>query len=184
MEIADIKKDLRQKIKKIKSIYPLEKKKFYSLPIFNHIERIFSFKKAEYVLLYWSMNDEVYTHDFINKWYKDKTILLPCVVGDDLVLRKYEGKDSMIEGEQFGILEPQGNIFEDYSKIDLMIIPGVAFDSTKNRMGRGRGFYDRLLKTCDCEKIGICFDFQIVNKVPTEEFDVKMNKVIATSAIY
>ena len=65
-----------------------------------------------------------------------------------------------------------------------MIIPGVAFDSAKNRMGRGRGFYDRLLKTCDCEKIGICFDFQIVNKVPTEEFDVKMNKVIATSAIY
>lgn len=167
-----------------KKEFSQEQKKELSLPVFTRIEALDEFKKARCILLYWSMDDEVYTHDFINKWYKDKTILLPCVAGDDLILRQYQGIESMIAGEQFGILEPKGAVYQDYASIDLMIIPGVAFDSMKNRMGRGRGFYDRLLKTCGCEKLAVCFDFQIVEKVPTEEFDVKMDKVISTSRIY
>ena len=184
MEIKQEKKELRKKIKAIKNTYSLERKKTYSYPIFERLERTKVFKHAKCILMYWSMDDEVFTHDFIDKWHKDKIILLPCVVCDDLVLRRYEGIFSMVKGEQFGILEPKGEIYDDYSVIDLMIIPGVAFDSQKNRMGRGRGFYDRLLKSCKCEKIGICFDFQLVKKVPTEEFDIKMDKVIATSATY
>ena len=84
----------------------------------------------------------------------------------------------MKEGEQFGILEPVGEIFEAYNLIDLMIIPGVAFDTSLHRMGRGRGFYDRLLSVAETVKIGICFDFQLVERVPVEEFDVPMNNVI------
>ena len=84
------------------------------------IENSSAYKQANIVLLYWSMDDEVPTHDFILSNYENKTILLPCVVGDNLVLRKFFGMQSMKEGEQFSILEPTGEIFSDYEKIDLI----------------------------------------------------------------
>ncbi|MBR1768867.1 MAG: 5-formyltetrahydrofolate cyclo-ligase [Bacteroidales bacterium] len=177
------KKILRKQIREKKKEYSLEEKQQMSFPIFEQIERTTEFIKSKTVLLYWSMDDEVYTHDFVNKWYKEKTVLLPCVQGDDLLLRKYEGMASMVKGEQFGILEPAGKIFSDYDSIDLMIIPGVAFDKNKNRMGRGRGFYDRLLKLCKAPKVGICFDFQLSENIPTEEFDVKMDMIVSSSSM-
>lgn len=178
------KKILRKQIREKKKEYSLEQKKELSFPIFTQIEQEELFKTSKVVLLYWSMDDEVYTQDFVKQWYQDKTILLPCVDGDDLKLRQYQGDSSMVAGEQFGILEPVGEEFTSLDKIDLMIIPGVAFDSNKNRMGRGRGFYDRLLKTVNAPKVGVCFDFQLVENVPVEEFDVKMDVVVSTSHIY
>ena len=178
------KKQLRKQIRERKKEFSLSEKIELSRPIFEKIEKEELFKEAKVVLLYYSMDDEVYTHDFVEKHYKTKTILLPCVDGDDLILRQYLGIESMKAGEQFGILEPVGKEFNDLEKIDLMIIPGVAFDEEKNRLGRGRGFYDRLLKTVNATKIGVCFDFQIVEQVPTEDFDVKMDVVISTTNIY
>lgn len=178
------KKQLRKQIRERKKEFSLPEKIKLSEPIFEKIEKEELFKEAKVVLLYYSMDDEVYTHDFVEKHYKTKTILLPCVDGDDLILRQYLGIESMKAGEQFGILEPVGKEFNDLEKIDLMIIPGVAFDEEKNRLGRGRGFYDRLLKTVNATKIGVCFDFQVVEQVPTEDFDVKMDVVISTTNIY
>lgn len=178
------KKQLRKQIRERKKEFSLSEKIELSRPIFEKIEKEELFKEAKVVLLYYSMDDEVYTHDFVEKHYKTKTILLPCVDGDDLILRQYLGIESMKAGEQFGILEPVGKEFNDLEKIDLMIIPGVAFDEEKNRLGRGRGFYDRLLKTVNATKIGVCFDFQVVEQVPTEDFDVKMDVVISTTYIY
>lgn len=178
------KKQLRKQIRERKKEFSLPEKIELSRPVFEKIEKEELFKEAKVVLLYYSMDDEVYTHDFVEKHYKTKTILLPCVDGDDLILRQYLGIESMKAGKQFGILEPVGKEFNDLEKIDLMIIPGVAFDKEKNRLGRGRGFYDRLLKTVNATKIGVCFDFQIVEQVPTEDFDVKMDVVISTTNIY
>lgn len=178
------KKQLRKQIRERKKEFSLSEKIELSRPVFEKIEKEELFKEAKVVLLYYSMDDEVYTHDFVEKHYKTKTILLPCVDGDDLILRQYLGIESMKAGEQFGILEPVGKEFNDLEKIDLMIIPGVAFDEEKNRLGRGRGFYDRLLKTVNATKIGVCFDFQVVEQVPTEDFDVKMDVVISTTNIY
>lgn len=178
------KKQLRKQIRERKKEFSLPEKIELSRSVFEKIEKEELFKEAKVVLLYYSMDDEVYTHDFVEKHYKTKTILLPCVDGDDLILRQYLGIESMKAGEQFGILEPVGKEFNDLEKIDLMIIPGVAFDKEKNRLGRGRGFYDRLLKTVNATKIGVCFDFQIVEQVPTEDFDVKMDVVISTTNIY
>ena len=178
MELKEQKKELRKLIREKKKAFPEQEKKSQSKEVFSHIEESELFKRSNTILLYWSMDDEVCTHDFIMKWYASKTILLPCVVGDDLVLRVFEGMDSMKAGEQFGILEPVGKIYDSYEKIDLMIIPGVAFDNKLHRMGRGRGFYDRLLSVAQSTKIGICYDFQMVENVPVEEFDVVMNNVV------
>lgn len=78
----------------------------------------------------------------------------------------------------YGIAEPTGTLFTDYPSIDLAIIPGVAFDRHGHRLGRGKGYYDKLLPQISATKIGICFPFQIIDEVPTDHFDIRMSSVI------
>ena len=154
----------------------------------HQVEELPEFRKARVVLLYWSMADEVQTHSFVERWYREKTLLLPCVEGDDLLLRQYTGPDCMVSGEQFGIGEPAGrdrmgaagsDVWSNLKAVELIVVPGVAFDSMGNRMGRGRGFYDRLLKsTPQAVKIGVAYGFQLLDSIPVEPHDVKMNLVI------
>ena len=178
------KKELRKIVRAAKNAVPLEEKIRRSQLVMHQVEQLASFRDADTVLLYWSMDDEVYTHDFVNRWYKEKCLLLPCVDGDDLLLRQYTGPDSLQPGPQFGIPEPVGPVFEHLDSIDIIIVPGVAFDRSRNRMGRGRGFYDRLLKsTANAIKVGVAFDFQIFDDIPVEPFDVPMDEVISENAI-
>lgn len=172
------KQELRKLVKELKKDFSFEEKKEMSKPIWEEIETKEWFRKSKFILMYWSMKDEVHTHDFIMKWYKEKTILLPCVKGDILILKQFEGIESMKEGEAFSILEPTGKDFEDVSLIDLMIIPAVAFDKENNRLGRGKGFYDKLLENSKSLKVGVCFPFQFFDKIPAEPFDIKMDYVI------
>ncbi len=174
------KKELRKIVRDAKKAVPHSDKIALSRPIMEGVSNLKAFQESETVLLYWSMDDEVYTHDFVNSWYKEKRIILPCVDGDDLVLRQYTGPESLQPGPQFGIPEPVGPVFDDLDKIDMIIVPGVAFDRHNNRMGRGRGFYDRLLKTTPhAKKIGVAFDFQIFDTIPVEPFDVPMDMVVS-----
>lgn len=176
------KQELRKQVRAAKREVPLEDKIRRSMPIMQKVGELALFRSAQTVLLYWSMDDEVYTHDFVNRWYKEKCLLLPCVDGDDLLLRRYTGSDSLQPGPQFGIPEPTGPVFDELDKIDMIIVPGVAFDRQNNRMGRGRGFYDRLLKTTpNAVKVGVAFSFQLFDTIPTEPFDVPMNLVVVES---
>lgn len=173
------KDQLRKQIRAAKKAVPFCEKLQRSNGIMRQVEGLPQFQQAHTVLLYWSMDDEVQTHDFVERWYKEKLLLLPCVDGDDLVLRRYTGPQCMVQGEQFGIGEPTGPIFTQLDSIDLIMVPGVAFDPKGNRMGRGRGFYDRLLKsTPKAYKVGVAFSFQMVESVPIEAFDVPMDTVV------
>lgn len=174
------KSELRRQVRASKKAIPLEEKQRRSLPVMAQVESLPAFCSAQTVLLYWSMDDEVYTHDFVRRWYQQKRLLLPCVDGDELRLRQYTGEDSMQPGPQFGIPEPVGPEFVDYDAIEMIVVPGVAFDRQRNRMGRGRGFYDRLLKmTPHALKVGVAFNFQIFDTIPTEPFDVPMDVVLS-----
>ena len=165
--------------KVLKSQYSLEQKVEMSRPLWKELEQTDFFKEARTVLLYWSMDDEVFTHDYVCKWAGEKTVLLPCVKGDVLELRVFKGMESLQPGEAFGILEPVGELYTDYDAIDLIVVPGVAFDRHGNRLGRGRGYYDKILKeTHVARKVGICFGFQFVEEVPVDELDVRMDLVI------
>lgn len=138
-----------------------------------------AFRAANTILLYHSLPDEVCTHAFVKYWCQYKRVLLPVVTGDDLELRLYTPESSLAVGA-FGIEEPQGPVFSNYSEIDLAVVPGVAFDPKGNRLGRGRGYYDRLLpQLVHACKIGICFPFQLVDEVPAEPFDIAMDHVIS-----
>ncbi len=177
--INNKKNEIRNKIREFKKNFSLDEKKEKSDIILNKLEKISLFNNADTIMLYWSMNDEVNTHSFILKWYKKKKIILPAVRGENLELKVFSGIESMKEGESYKILEPVGETFLDYDKIDIIVVPGVAFDKSCNRLGRGKAYYDKLLKNCNAKKIGICFDFQIVNEVPVDEHDIKMDIVIS-----
>lgn len=85
------KKELRKQIKALKNQYSLEQKIEMSRPLWEELERKAIFQDARTVLLYWSMDDEVFTHDYVCKWAGEKTVLLPCVKGDVLELRVFTG---------------------------------------------------------------------------------------------
>jgi 5-formyltetrahydrofolate cyclo-ligase len=176
--IIDQKKALRLEMRAKKKQLPDTERLNKSALIFKQLEPLESFKNARVILLYWSMDDEVHTHAFIEKWSKHKTILLPVVDGEHLRLKQFLGKDNMQAGELMAIPEPTGPDFDKPTSIDLIIVPGVAFDKQKYRMGRGRGFYDRLLAQTKALKIGICFNFQLVDSIPKEAHDIPMDAVI------
>jgi len=175
------KSELRKQIRDLKRAVPPEEKLRRSEAVMRQVEMMPEFQKAQVVLLYWSMADEVQTHSFVNRWYCDKTLLLPCVDGDNLLLRQYTGPECMVAGEQFGIGEPDATLpeFTDLNAVEMIIVPGVAFDRKGNRMGRGRGFYDRLLKsTPNAMKVGVAYSFQMLDSIPVEPHDVKMDRVL------
>ena len=177
--IDEEKKRIRREIRGLKNAISLEEKMSRSIVILENVEQLPEFITAKTVMLYWAMADEVQTSDFVIKWAESKRVILPCVNGSDLDLRVFRGVEDLVEGENFGIPEPSGKLFTAYEEIDLILVPGVAFDMENNRMGRGKAYYDKLLSSLKAYKLGVCFDFQFLESVPTDEHDIKMDRIIS-----
>ena len=134
-------------------------------------------------MMYYSLPDEVNTHRFIDSLVASgKKVLLPEVIDDrNMVLREYCGRADLREGA-YHIMEPAGTLFPPhrYNEIDVAIIPGMAFDTQGNRLGRGKAYYDRFLpKIPGTYRIGIAFPFQLLSQIPTEETDIAMNEIVS-----
>src|SRR3712207_8607480 len=118
-------------------------------------------------MLYYSMADEVDTHDLIEQLIAmDKIVLLPKMIDNHTIeARLYKSKDDLKEASSYHILEPIRNIFINLNQIETIIVPGVSFDKNGNRLGREIGYYDRFLSQVpNAYKIGLCFDFQIMDR--------------------
>ncbi len=172
------KEALRKRIKNLKGSMDKPDLLACSHALFSQLEMSDRFQKAHTVLCYYSLPDEVFTHEFVERWKDKKTLLLPVVKRDDLELHRYTGKQDLIVGA-YQIEEPAGELFTKYEQVDLALIPGVSFDKQGNRLGRGKGYYDRLLPKLSSYNIGICFGFQICEKIPCESFDWKMDAVLS-----
>jgi len=169
------KAELRKLVKtRIKNMTEEEKKK-ESEDVMMKLENTQQFKSAKTILLFHSLPDEVCTHELIEKYASKKKILLPVIDGEKWHIREYKGD---LKTGEYNIQEPTGGNYYDYGSIDLVVVPGVCFDKDKGRVGRGKGYYDRILKEIKAFKIGICFDCQLLSKVPAEEWDVKMDQVM------
>ena len=165
----------------------IENKEVKSNIIINKIIENDLYKKSKVVALYKSLKSEVNTNKLIEYSINiGKIVVLPKVIGDNIEFYKINSiKDKLIKSK-FGVEEPiESEInFIKREKIDLMIVPGVCFDKEKNRMGFGKGCYDKYLENTNIKTIGICFDEQIVDKLPTTPNDIKMYKVITDKNIY
>lgn len=199
------KQELRKEIRNRKRQFSQDQLGELSLSAISKLRKHPKVMAAHTLLLYYSLPDEVNTHEWIDELVAEgKRVLLPVVVNDkDMVIREYTGKHDLAEGS-FHIMEPVGKLFaeEDYQEIEVAIIPGMSFDDTGHRLGRGKGYYDRFLtklrgtevdksgtevdksdtedKNLGTEvyKIGVCFGFQKLQEIPFESHDILMNEVI------
>ena len=175
------KRELRQQIRTQKRRLSAAELAVMSEDICSKVLALASWQEAGTLLLYYPLPDEVDVRLLIKDAFESgKKVLLPVVKGDELELHLYEGEASLKEGT-FGIMEPTGPLFapKHYGEIELAVIPGMAFDSAGHRLGRGKGYYDRLLPNLkDAKLIGICFPFQLLEEVPAEAHDISVCKVI------
>jgi 5-formyltetrahydrofolate cyclo-ligase len=171
------KAQIRAEITRKKKQHTQEELGLLSAQVWNQLENHPLFQSARTVLLYYSLPDEVQTHAFVEKWSKKKTIILPVVKGNELELREYTGKANLKPGN-FHIEEPVGKAITNPDAINLALIPGISFDRQGNRLGRGKGYYDRLLQKDSLYKIGICFQFQLrETPLPADDWDKPMDEV-------
>ena len=176
------KKELRKIIRDRKRQYSSSQLEELSLSVLSRLSKNPHLQNAHTILMYYSLPDEVDTHQYIDYLItQGKQVLLPEVIDNEhMIIRKYTGKQDLKEGA-FHIMEPIGSILpeEKYDEIEVGIIPGMSFDAKCNRLGRGKGYYDRFLeKVPQMYKIGICFDFQKEESIPTQETDIKMNEIV------
>ena len=133
---------------------------------------------------YYPKGSEVNTLDILNKVLEEQKILaLPAIVGDTIFFYKissmnYFNGDQMIL-TKFGIKEPSPSTADLIEYIDLLIVPGIAFDRNGYRIGYGRGFYDRYLQRKKYAfSIGLGFELQLLDEdLPHEKFDQRVNAI-------
>ena len=174
------KNSLRKEVRTRKKQFSTEELIKESRPLIQRVLNHPRLQSAKTVFLYNSLPDEVSTHDLIKQLHNEgMTILLPVVISDtEMELRLYRNPNSF-ETSSYGILEPIGEAFTDFSSIEFALIPGMAFDKERNRLGRGKGYYDRFLPLLtNAYKVGICFPFQFLPNIPTEETDIKVDECI------
>ncbi|WP_189510953.1 5-formyltetrahydrofolate cyclo-ligase, partial [Cerasicoccus arenae] len=135
------------------------------------MQRLFAlpdFQQAQRVLFYVSYGSEVDTHALMNRSFGGKTVLAPRVNGDELHVHELTTLDELQPGA-FGIMEPIAGLREvDPVSVQVVIVPGAAFDLRGHRIGYGKGYYDRLLKGVTAIKIGLAYDRQMVEAIPDE----------------
>lgn len=149
--------------------------------VFAKLEQTAAFLMSDRILMYHSLPDELPTRSFLAKWKDRKKFFLPRVNGVNLDILPFD--ESRLELGAFHIEEPMGNETVDPDSLELIVVPAVAYDKAGNRLGRGKGFYDRLLTSTKAAKIGIGYDFQLLDSIPTEPHDVKMDAVITQNTI-
>lgn len=178
-DIVEHKKQLRRHIKLLKSNLSETDLTIKSNKVFECIELLPNFQSAKCVLAFWSLPDEISTHAFVTKWASQKLLLLPVMVGQDLEIRVFNGIETLSNDNSFHVMEPKTTEAINPEKVDFAIIPGVAFDKLGNRLGRGKGFYDRLMpQLVNAYKVGVGYQFQLLESIPISNFDVPVDEVI------
>ncbi len=146
-----------------------------SASVVAKIAELPAFRQATNVMIYYPIQNEIDLRGLL-ELAPEKHYFMPVVHSRDIKLSEYKGRKYLKRGK-FGIPEPQGEIYT--GKIDLILIPGVAFDSQGGRLGRGGGYYDRFLKKYrKTKKVGVGYTFQIVKEVPTNRRDIRVDEVI------
>ena len=154
-----------------------------SAAIWRKIEALPAFLEASSVLLFWSIEGEPDTHAFISRACREKRVLLPRVTDGALEIVEYS-PDRMVPGYR-GIMEPDASsVCANPDEVDFAVIPGMAFDPSGRRLGRGKGCYDRFLPLLHCLKAGVCDDSHIVDEVPVEDHDIPVDLVITPNNLY
>ena len=176
------KADWRRKISTALKNLPRKKRRTDSEKLRARLKEQDFFRAARSVLFFAPLPEEVDLWPLLEETINSgKVVALPCFDADKEIYTSRRVKNVHVEilSGQFGIREPSvGCVEMAPGDLDLVLVPGVAFDLNGRRLGRGKGYYDRLLENFTGKKVGIAFDEQIVEAVPSESLDVRMNYIL------
>lgn len=176
------KDEIRRRVRAQKSMLTEYERRQAADDVFEQLEQLAAFIMSEHILMYHSLPDELSTHSFLDKWHGSKHFYLPRVNGVNLDILPYE--QTSLQLGAFHIEEPQGDEAVSIDDIEMVVVPAMAYDRQGNRVGRGKGYYDRLLADSKAIKIGVAYDCQLVDEIDTDSFDQPVDIVITQSRTY
>ena len=179
-KLVELKNELRKEFSQRRSSISKIDREIRSNQITEHLINLNEVADASNILVYWSFGHEASTRALIKELQlRKKQILLPYLEANLMHAAKINSTDSL-ELTTYGPLEPPDKTPVDPSTVDIVIVPGLAFDRNGFRLGYGRGFYDRYLSALGdaSTTIGFCFSSQIAEQVPAEPHDVALDILV------
>lgn len=145
-----------------------------SMEILKRLTGMDEFISAKNIFTYVSAGSEVKTSEIITTALgQEKAVYCPAIRDGKIVAGVFDGE--LVAGK-FGIMEPKQTT--DRKDFDLIIVPGLAFDESGMRVGRGGGHFDRFLAEASGKKVALTFDFQVVDRIENEPHDVAVDVII------
>lgn len=187
MEPSKRKNEIRQKLLKVRNKLNQEAYREKSTRIITRLKAQPEFIDAGIIHCYVSMNDrkEVDTHGLLQDLVRSekKPVVSITHFEDGTLSHRYLDSLDDLRENKWGVLEPVEGEDANVSDLELVIVPMVGGDAEKNRIGYGKGFYDRFLQNVSCPKIGLLFDDCLVQSIPVEPFDISLDKCITESKV-
>jgi 5-formyltetrahydrofolate cyclo-ligase len=182
------KSQLRKRVLNVRNNMSKEDVKKNSNAIMDKITSLDIYKQSKVVFIYMDFKNEVMTSNLIKRMLSEKKrVVIPYTDSINTVLIPSEiTKESDLKQNSFGYFEPKSILPVNIEEIDLVIVPGVVFDKNLNRIGFGKGYYDKILNRLkpSAKKVALAHDFQVLEDIPAEEHDVKMDMIITEKNIY
>ncbi len=135
------------------------------------------FREAEVIGAYYSIGSEVNTSKILEFALEYKVLALP-MVDEEIKFVRVNNLKELVKG-RYDIMEPRGEIIEP----DLILVPAIAFDEQGYRIGYGKGYYDKYLSKHDCYSIGLAYDFQVLESIPHDSHDIRVNMIITDKRV-
>ena len=186
MDIKEAKEDIRKELRKRLREQDPSLRKERSRKVQDALLSSQEFKDSRVVMTYVSLPTEVDTYYFIEQALeRGKKLAVPCIntVSQSIIASELTSIDELVEGP-FEIYEPENGPAKaiPLKEIDLIVVPGIAFDKQNMRLGRGKGYFDKFLTNKDLSSsktLGLAFRFQIVDSLPADSHDRPVSRVIS-----
>ncbi len=184
------KKELRRKVQEFRDSIDPEQRELLSARVAANLWSVPEFAAAETVLFFISFRSEVDTMPMIIRALEEgKNVCVPCTDAGNkaMVASHIIDLDTDLELGNYDILEPRAECLRPLppESMDVILMPGVAFDLTGGRLGYGGGYYDRFLEKCSpgCMLIAVAFEMQMVEHVPCADHDASIHKIVTENRI-
>lgn len=179
-KIHEIKERIRKDLRRRRSSISKTDVGALSNSIAKNLLSLDTFISAKTIALYSTINKETDTSSiFLKSLESGKEVYFPRVSGRDLEFRRVKRPGDLVPGA-FGVLEPDAQLAKiDAEQLDMVLVPGLAFDPTGKRLGYGKGYYDRALKDVDIRKrVGLAYGFQLVESLPSSDRDENVGIIV------
>jgi len=177
------KKSLRELLLERRDNTSFDLIKIASKKMQKRINKVYAFKDAQKIGLYYPIGSEILTQDIIQELIsKGKEVFLPKVTGENMEFRKIEDFGSLEIGN-FDIMEPKEDCRVE-NNLDIIVVPTVGISPTGVRLGYGHGFYDKFLEGKNTTTISLVLEKQIIKNIPKSDHDINMDWIITEDRMF